>query len=127
MLAHRAALVLLCAAYLQGGLVKALDFPGAVAEMTHFGLAPAAPFAAAVIALELAGSALVIAGRGPARVLAALALGLFTLAATVLANRFWDLQGAARAMAMNGFFEHLGLAGAFALVALDERRGGPSA
>ena len=25
----------LCAAYLQGGLVKLTDFPGAIAEMTH--------------------------------------------------------------------------------------------
>ena len=45
-------LLALCAAYVQGGLVKALDFSGAVAEMAHFGLQPAAPFAAATIALE---------------------------------------------------------------------------
>ena len=30
----------LCAAYLQGGLNKLLDFPGAVAEAAHFGLPP---------------------------------------------------------------------------------------
>jgi len=27
----------LCAAYIQGGLVKATDFNGAVAELAHFG------------------------------------------------------------------------------------------
>jgi len=32
----------LCAAYLQGGLVKATGFSGAIREMTHFGLEPAA-------------------------------------------------------------------------------------
>src|SRR5262245_20299117 len=48
------ALLGLCAAYVQGGIVKATDFSGAVAEMEHFGLAPAAPLAIGVIALELA-------------------------------------------------------------------------
>ena len=47
------ALLGLCAAYLQGGIVKATDFSGAIAEMQHFGLAPAAPLAIAVIVLEL--------------------------------------------------------------------------
>ena len=51
------ALLLLCAAYLQGGLVKLLDFSGAVGEMQHFGLAPAPLFAAGVIVLELGASA----------------------------------------------------------------------
>lgn len=36
------ALLLLCAAYLQGGLNKAMDFDAAIAEMNHFGLSPAA-------------------------------------------------------------------------------------
>jgi uncharacterized membrane protein YphA (DoxX/SURF4 family) len=35
----------LCAAYIQGGLTKLTDFPGAVAEMTYFGLPPAPVFA----------------------------------------------------------------------------------
>ena len=46
---RRAALVLRCPARLQDGLVKAPDFPGAVAEMAHFGRAPAATFARAVV------------------------------------------------------------------------------
>src|SRR6218665_984615 len=37
------ALLALCAAYIQGGLVKAFDLPGAIAEMAHFGLQPALP------------------------------------------------------------------------------------
>lgn len=112
---HWLALLLLCAAYLQGGLVKAFDLPGAVAEMRHFGLAPAAPLALAVIALELGASIMILTGR--LRWLAALALALFTLAATFLANRFWEAPPEARGMAANGFFEHLGLVGAFLLVA----------
>ena len=110
------ALLGLCAAYIQGGLNKLVDFPGAIAEMTHFGLAPAPVFAAFVIALELVGSAMILTGF--LRWLAALALGGFTLLATFLALRFWELPvGPERFMAANSFFEHLGLAGGFLLVA----------
>jgi len=114
------ALLLLCGAYLQGGLVKLMDFSGAVAEMEHFGVAPAVPMAAAIIALELGASAMILLGRW--RWLGALALAVFTLAATFLANRFWSAPTDARFMLANAFFEHLGLAGAFLLVAWEDLR-----
>lgn len=106
----------LCAAYLQGGLNKLTDFPGAIGEMTHFGLSPAPVFAAIVIIMELAASLMILAGF--LRWLGALALGGFTLMATFLALRFWELPvGMERFMAANSFFEHLGLVGGFLLVA----------
>ncbi|MDR0213040.1 MAG: DoxX family protein [Comamonas sp.] len=106
----------LCAAYLQGGLVKLGDFSGALGEMQHFGLAPAPVFAVLVIVLELGASGLILTGR--LRWLGALALGGFTLAATLLALRFWELPtGHERFMMANSFFEHLGLVGGFLLVA----------
>lgn len=106
----------LCAAYLQGGLVKLGDFPGSIAEMQHFGLAPAPLFAVLVIVLELGASVLILSGR--MRWLGALALAGFTLLATLLALRFWELPaGQQRFMAANSFFEHLGLVGGFLLVA----------
>lgn len=106
----------LCAAYLQGGLVKLTDFPGAINEMTHFRLSPAPLFAILVIVLELGASALVITGK--LRWLGALALAGFTLLATAIALRFWELPaGQERFMAANSFFEHLGLVGGFLLVA----------
>ncbi|SCK58052.1 Uncharacterized membrane protein YphA, DoxX/SURF4 family [Variovorax sp. HW608] len=106
----------LCAAYLQGGLVKLSDFQGAIGEMHHFGLAPAPVFAVLVIVLELGASALILVGR--LRWLGALALAGFTLLATLLALRFWELPaGQERFMAANSFFEHLGLVGGFLLVA----------
>jgi uncharacterized membrane protein YphA (DoxX/SURF4 family) len=106
----------LCAAYLQGGLNKLTDFPGAIGEMTHFGLSPAPVFAAIVIIMELTASLLILAGF--LRWLGALALGGFTLMATFLALRFWELPvGMERFMAANSFFEHLGLVGGFLLVA----------
>lgn len=117
-LVHALALLALCAAYLQGGLAKLLDFGGAVAEMQHFGLQPAAPLAAAVIVLELGASALVLSGRW--RWAGALALGGFTLFASVIANPFWAMAGAPRIDALHAFVEHLGLAGGFALVAWHE-------
>lgn len=119
------ALLALCAAYLQGGLVKAFDFPGAIAEMTHFGMQPAAPFAIVVIVLELGASAMILAGiwRG----LGALSLAGFTLQATFMANRFWEMLPPERFGAANSFFEHIGLCGGFLLVAwhdLKTRAGG---
>jgi len=114
------ALLLLCAAYLQGGLVKLFDFPGAVAELQHFGLSPAGPLAAATIVLELGASAMILTGRG--RWFGALALAVFTLAATFLANSFWNAPPEARFMMTNAFFEHLGLIGGFVLVAWHDLR-----
>ena len=113
------ALLLLCAAYIQGPITKILDFPGAIAEMTHFGLTPAPLFAVGVIVFELGATAMILAGRW--RWLAALALAGFTLAATFIAIRFWELPvGQGRMMATNSFFEHLGLIGGFIIVALDD-------
>ncbi|EHP38494.1 hypothetical protein OR16_36825 [Cupriavidus basilensis OR16] len=112
------ALLALCAAYLQGGLVKAMDFAGAVGEMQHFGLAPAAPLAVAVIVLELGASLMILCGWY--RWLGALALAAFTLMATFLANRFWIAPPAEQAMLANAFFEHIGLAGGFVLVAWED-------
>ncbi|WP_019936363.1 DoxX family protein [Bordetella sp. FB-8] len=114
--ARVAAYLGLCAAYIQGGLVKLTDFPGAIGEMTHFGLSPAPLFAVLVIALELGASAMIIAGW--LRWLGALGLAGFTLMATLIALRFWEMPaGPERFMAANSFFEHLGLAGGFLLVA----------
>jgi uncharacterized membrane protein YphA (DoxX/SURF4 family) len=111
----------LCAAYIQGGLNKLLDFPGAVAEQAHFGLAPPALFAVATIATEIVGSVLVLSGW--LRWLGALWLAGFTLIATFVANGFWTLPpGLERFMAANSFFEHLGLIGGFLLVAIYDLR-----
>ncbi|RAS09360.1 DoxX family protein [Cupriavidus alkaliphilus] len=117
---HWLALLLLCAAYLQGGLVKLADFRGAVAEMQHFGLSPAVPMALATIVLELGACAMILLGWR--RWLGALALAAFTLAATFVANRFWQAPPEARFMMANAFFEHLGLVGGFLLVAWHELR-----
>ncbi|MCA1439466.1 DoxX family protein [Ensifer sp. IC4062] len=115
------ALLALCSAYIQGPLTKIFDFGGAIAEMNHFGLYPAPFFAVAVIIFELTASAMVLSGFF--RWLAALGLAAFTLAATFVALRFWELgPGQERLMATNAFFEHLGLVGAFLIVAWQDLR-----
>jgi uncharacterized membrane protein YphA (DoxX/SURF4 family) len=69
-----------------------------------------------VILFELTASAMVVSGL--LRWAGALALSGFTLLATLVALRFWELApGMERMMATNAFFEHLGLTGAFVLVA----------
>jgi uncharacterized membrane protein YphA (DoxX/SURF4 family) len=109
------ALLFLCAAYLQGAFNKATDFAGALAEMHHFGLAPAAPLAVATIVFEFGASLMILCGFY--RWLGALGLAGFTLMATFVANRFWEMAPPERFMAANSFFEHWGLIGGFLLVA----------
>ncbi len=112
-------LLLLCAPYLQGGLTKLTDFDSALAEIRHFGLAssPMAVtiLAAATIILELGASVLVLSGRW--RAYGALALGLFTLMATFVANRYWTAPPEQRFAQTNSFYEHLALVGAWLIVA----------
>ena len=118
---HFIALLGLCAAYIQGGLDKLFDFNAALAETQSFGLPFAAAATAATIVTELAGSALILTGIY--RWLGALWLAGFTLFATFVANRFWEMQPPQRFMVENSFFEHLGLVGGFLLVAwLDLRK-----
>lgn len=113
---HALALLLLCAPYLIGAAVKAWDFPGAVAEMREAGLAPPRVMALAVILLEAGASAMILSAWH--RWLGALLLAGFTLAASLLAGRFWRLpKGPLRQGAINTFLEHGGLAGGFLLVA----------
>jgi uncharacterized membrane protein YphA (DoxX/SURF4 family) len=110
----RAALV---GAYLLGGTVKLGDWPAAVAEQSHFGMHPAALWAAMTIAIELVGPALILSGRFVW--LGAGMLGVFTLFAAITANAFWTMPGGPdRFMATNAFFEHIGLTGGFVLAAI---------
>jgi uncharacterized membrane protein YphA (DoxX/SURF4 family) len=120
MLVQRLAMLLLCAAYLQGGIDKAWDFHGAVAEMIHFGLPMPELVTKLTILLELGAPVLIIIGFQ--RWAGALALAAFTLVATFLANSFWELPPTRRLPAANAFFEHLGLVGGFLLVAWHDLR-----
>ena len=108
--------VALVSSYIIGGLTKLSDFPAAVAEQEHFGLHPASLWAALAILIELGASALVIAER--LVWLGAGALGVLTAVAMLVANNFWAMEGHERFVALNSFFEHLGLIAGLVLVAL---------
>ena len=105
----------LASAFLLGGILKLLDFPGAVAEQAHFGLHPAAVWAGLAILIEIVGSLLLIVGRYVW--LAAGALGVLTTVAMLVADPFWALEGSARIAAANGFLERCGLIAGFVLAA----------
>ncbi|WP_377831232.1 DoxX family protein (plasmid) [Bradyrhizobium lupini] len=111
-----AARIALVSAFLIGGVQKALDFSGAVAEQAHFGLQPAWLWATAAIIVELGGSVLVILGRWVW--LGAGGLGVLTAVAMLTANAFWAMTGHDRFMATNAFFEHLGLIAGLVLAAM---------
>lgn len=112
-----AARLLLVGAYLLGGIVKATDWPGAVAEQARFGMSPPALWAALTIAVEIVGPLLILSGR--LIWLGAGMLGVFTVLAAITANAFWAMPpGPERFMATNAFFEHLGLTGGFILAAM---------
>ena len=84
--------------------------------MVYFRLAPPALFAVVVIPLELLSSAMVMSGY--MRWFGAQALAVFTFLSTLIALPFWEQpKGGARRATANAFFEHLGLAGGFLLVA----------
>lgn len=111
----------LVGAYLLGGIVKATDWPSAVAEQAHFGMSPPVFWAALTIGVEIAGPILILTGRFIW--LGAGMLGVFTLLAAFTANAFWAMPpGQERFMATNAFFEHIGLIGGFVLVALVAER-----
>ena len=67
-----------------------------------------------VILLELAGSAAAIFGRGRTAAIGAIALSMFTLAASSIAHGFWTFQEPARGEQANIFVEHLSIS--FALL-----------
>lgn len=112
--------LLLVGAYLVGAITKLWDFNAAIAEQAHFGMHPAALWAALTIAVEVIGSFLVLAKR--LVWVGAGMLGVFTALAAFKANAFWTMGGAGCFAATNAFFEHLGLVGGFILVAVLDRR-----
>jgi len=106
----------LTGAYFIGGVTKLANFSAAVAEQAHFGLQPAWLWAATAIVLELVAPLLIVTGRWVW--LASGALGVLTVIASIVANDFWNLVGTARFVAMNSFFEHLGLVAGLVMAAV---------
>ena len=116
--------IALVSAYVIGGVDKLAHFHDAILEQEHFGLHPGWLWAALTIVVELCGSLCVIVNRWVW--LGAGGLGVLTLVAMLVANDFWNLTGDAHFMALNSFFEHLGLIAALVVVTqlADKRKKG---
>lgn len=116
-LAFRLASAALALAFAFSGVAKLIDFPAAIAEAAHFGLQPAALFAIATIATQLAGALLTVFASGRWQALGAIALAGFTVISTVIGHAFWSMDGMARFHNRNSFIEHIGLVGGLLLIA----------
>lgn len=105
------------------GLTKLADFDGAMAEMAHFGLQPAAFFAGLTIAVQLLGSALVISG-GRWVWLGAGALSVMTLGTIPVAHRYWTMTGIEAVLEKALVQEHFTVIGGLlvAVIAAELRR-----
>ena len=97
------------------GLAKLFDFPGGVAEMSHFGLEPAVLFNVATIVLQLGGSALIILNRWTW--LGAGALAVFTVLTIPIVHHFWQMEEPFRTLEFYVAMEHLTVVGALMVVA----------
>ncbi|MCB4768315.1 DoxX family protein [Ancylobacter sp. Lp-2] len=108
--------VLLVVPFLGSGISKLVDFPGAVAEMAHFGLSPPAFYAVATIITQLVGSALILLNR--AAWLGAGACAIFTALTIPIAHHFWTMQGEIAQLEFFFAVEHMAVIGGMILVAI---------
>jgi len=108
--------ILLTLLFWSSGVSKLLDFGAAQGEMAHFNLNPPVPFAIAVTAVQLIGSALIIWGRYAW--LGAGMLGMFTLATIPIAHNFWTMAEPQRTTEMYFVVEHLTVVGGLIVVAI---------
>jgi transmembrane protein len=97
------------------GLAKLIDFQGGMAEMTQFGLQPAAAFNIAVIITQLGGSALIIANRWTW--LGAGGLGIFTGLTIPIVHTFWNMEEPFKTMEFYVVMEHISIIGGLMVVA----------
>jgi uncharacterized membrane protein YphA (DoxX/SURF4 family) len=112
----RLLIALLVSPFVISGVSKLLNFSGAQAEVVALsGLQPAALWAGLVIATQLGGSLLLVAGRGRWAWLGALLLAGFTALATLLGHAWWTKEGMDRVRDFNVFWEHVALAGGLLL------------
>ena len=122
-LAHSAfgyvARIILTFMFWGSGLSKLLDFSGGMAEMSHFGLEPAALFNIATIIVQLGGSLLIILNRYTW--LGAGALAVFTALTIPLVHHFWTMEEPMRTAEFHVVTEHISIIGALMVVAWKTR------
>jgi putative oxidoreductase len=109
-----AARVCLSAVFLWSGWTKLTDRAGGVAEVKALGLPAPALCLTLTIACQLAGGLMVLLGFWTR--LGALALGGFTVVATLMAHRYWHLSGMERTQQRVVCLEHLAIVGGFIML-----------
>ncbi|WP_219701849.1 DoxX family protein [Marinomonas lutimaris] len=112
---ERIAFMGLVIVFIYSGIDKLLHFDQAIAEFSSLNMEPAWLLVLLTIGVQLGGSALLFFRRYT--VLGALMLAVFTAMATLIAHRFWEAPANNYVPELNAFLEHLGLIGAFVLVA----------
>lgn len=98
------------------GLQKLSNWSATVGEMAHFHLVPYPAYAAAVILVQLAGSAAIL--WGPFAWVGAWALIIFTALTIPIAHPFWSMSGQAGLQEMYVAMEHIGVIGGLLLAAI---------
>jgi transmembrane protein len=101
------------------GLSKLFDFSGGMAEMSYFGLEPAALYNLATIIVQLGGSLLIILNRYTW--LGAGALAVFTALTIPLVHHFWTMEEPMRTAEFHVVTEHISIIGALMVVAWKSR------
>jgi uncharacterized membrane protein YphA (DoxX/SURF4 family) len=108
----------LSAPFAVSGITKLVGYSEAVAEFTALGIWLPQLAVAATIAVQIVGSALLLAS-GYSWIGACL-LAAFTGSATLIGHPFWQFAGAERAGQMITFLEHLALMGGLMAAAIME-------
>jgi len=103
--------LLLAWVFIDSGMAKLLHWQDGIAEVAALGLPDPPLMLALVVGTQLVGGLAVAVGIG-AR-LGGLALGGFTLVATLLAHAYWGLEGAERIRQKITFLEHMAIVGGF--------------
>jgi putative oxidoreductase len=107
--------VLLAALFLPAGISKLTGFAGTVGYIGSVGL-PAPTLAAALaLVVEIAGGLALLAGFGTR--VAALALALFTLVASVFFHNFWGVPADQAFMQQLMFFKNIAVVGGLLVLA----------
>lgn len=110
------ALVLaVCSPFLLSAIGKAMNMDQAMIEYEKLGIALPMLAVLMTILVQLAGTALLLIGRGRWALAGGVLLALFTMAATFIGHAFWRLDGSERQAQLNVFVEHIAIASALIL------------
>lgn len=107
--------VLLALLFIPAGIDKLTGFAGTVGYIGSVGLPLATLAAVIAVVVELAGGAALVLGFGTR--LAALALALFTLVATVLFHNFWAVPAEQVMIQQLMFFKNIAVVGGLLVLA----------